>query len=72
LKRIQPDHATALKESDAHSLDHAIGKRATVARYGARYWAVYLDADLLAVTVYKKGALAVQALLSQILFPKRK
>ena len=31
-----------------------------VTRYGDRYWAVYLNEQLLAVTVYKKGALAVQ------------
>jgi hypothetical protein len=34
--------------------------KATVARYGARHWAVYYNGELLAVTVYKKGALAVQ------------
>jgi hypothetical protein len=32
-----------------------------VERYGGRYWAVYLNGELLAVTVYKKGALAVQS-----------
>ena len=31
-----------------------------VKRYGSCYWAVYLNGELLAVTVYKKGALAVQ------------
>jgi hypothetical protein len=31
-----------------------------VTRYGTRYWAVYLNHELLAVTLYKKGALAVQ------------
>lgn len=31
-----------------------------VVRYGMRYWAVYVDDELLVVTVYKKGALAVQ------------
>lgn len=29
----------------------------------SRHWAVYLDGELLAVTVYKKGALAVAATL---------
>jgi hypothetical protein len=38
----------------------AIAMQITVTRYGARHWAVYLDGQLLAVTVYKKGALAVQ------------
>lgn len=38
----------------------------TITRYGARHWAVYLNGQLLAVTVYKKGALAVQdAILSR-------
>jgi hypothetical protein len=30
-----------------------------VGRYGSRNWAVYEDGDLLCVTVYKKGAVAV-------------
>lgn len=32
----------------------------SVSRYGVRYWTVYLNDELLAVTVYKKGALAIQ------------
>ena len=35
-----------------------------IMRYGSRYWAVYVDDELLVVTVYKKGALAVQNALS--------
>ena len=31
----------------------------TYSRYGRRYWAVYDSDDLLCVTVYKKGAIAV-------------
>ena len=39
--------------------------QSSITRYGSRHWAVYLNGKLLAVTVYKKGALAVQdALLS--------
>jgi len=34
--------------------------KTAVTRYGARHWAVYHKGQLLAVTVYKKGALAVQ------------
>lgn len=30
-----------------------------VTRYGSRNWAVWLDGELLAVTLYKKGAKAV-------------
>jgi hypothetical protein len=37
-----------------------------VSRYGERYWAVYLNGQLLAVTVYKKGALAVQEALESL------
>jgi len=37
---------------------------AQIARYGTRFWAVYLNGELLAVTVYKKGAVAVQELLN--------
>jgi hypothetical protein len=33
--------------------------RIEITRYGNRNWAVWLDGDLLAVTVYKKGAQAV-------------
>jgi len=33
--------------------------RIEITRYGNRNWAVWLDGELLAVTVYKKGALAV-------------
>jgi hypothetical protein len=32
-----------------------------IAKYNSRFWAIYLDGELLAVTVYKKGALAIAA-----------
>jgi hypothetical protein len=38
----------------------------TVTRYGTRNWAVYLNGELLAVTVYKKGALAIRTTLEQL------
>jgi len=31
----------------------------SINRYGNRNWAVYFNGELLAVTVYKKGAVAV-------------
>ena len=31
-----------------------------ITKYGNRHWAVFLDGQLLCVTVYKKGALAVR------------
>jgi len=49
------------KESTARSVE----LQTSVARYGARYWAVYLNGQLLAVTVYKKGALAIQNALAR-------
>ena len=49
------------KESAAQ----AVELQTSVTRYGARYWAVYLNGQLLAVTVYKKGALAVQNALAR-------
>jgi hypothetical protein len=36
-----------------------------ITRYGTRFWAIYLNGQLLAVTVNKKGALAVQAALTR-------
>ena len=37
-----------------------------ITKYGTRHWAVFVDGQLLCVTVYKKGALAVRdALLHQ-------
>lgn len=32
----------------------------TIGRYGSRNWAVYLNGRLLAVTVYRKGAIAIR------------
>lgn len=31
-----------------------------ITKYGARFWAVYVNGLLLCVTVYKKGAVAVR------------
>ncbi len=35
-----------------------------VCRYGSRYWAVHQGTELIAVTLYKKGALRVAQLLA--------
>lgn len=35
-----------------------------VKKYGNRNWAIYINDDLLAVTVYKKGANAIKAALT--------
>ena len=39
-----------------------------VTRYGSRNWAVWIDGDLLAVTVYRKGARAIQATLNDLTY----
>jgi hypothetical protein len=35
-----------------------------IGRYGSRFWAVHLGVELIAVTVYKKGAVRVAQLLT--------
>jgi hypothetical protein len=42
--------------------------RTAVVRYGSRHWAIYLNGQLLAVTVYKKGAVAIQEALGSAPF----
>jgi hypothetical protein len=42
-------------------------KRIEITRYGTRNWAVWLDGELLAVTVYKKGARAIARVLAGLL-----
>ena len=34
--------------------------------YATRYWAIYVDGELLAVTLYRKGAVAIVALIVKI------
>ena len=41
--------------------------RIEITRYGSRNWAVWLDGELLAVTVYKKGATAVVNTIAKLL-----
>ena len=36
-----------------------MSERLSITKYGDRYWAVWLDGQLLAVTLYKKGATAI-------------
>jgi hypothetical protein len=42
-------------------------KRIEITRHGTRNWAVWLDGELLAVTVYKKGARAIAEVLTVLL-----
>ncbi|MBU6178314.1 MAG: hypothetical protein KGR69_01560 [Verrucomicrobia bacterium] len=46
--------------------------RIEITRYGSRNWAVWLDGELLAVTVYKKGAQAVAHALIRLTKPAGK
>lgn len=43
-----------------------MSERLTITKYGDRYWAVWLDGQLLAVTVYKKGAKAVASTITSL------
>ena len=43
-----------------------MSERLTITRYGSRYWAVWLDGQLLAVTLYKKGAQSVTAAITKL------
>ena len=43
-----------------------MSERLTITKYGSRYWAVWLDGQLLAVTLYKKGARAVTAAITTL------
>jgi hypothetical protein len=42
-----------------------MSKRLSITKYGSRYWAVWLDGQLLAVTLYKKGAQSVASAITQ-------
>ena len=39
---------------------------ATIEKYGSRNWAVRINGELLAVTVYRKGAQAIIELIQQL------
>ena len=41
--------------------------RLSITKYGSRYWAVWLDGELLAVTLYKKGARAITAAITTLI-----
>jgi len=38
----------------------------SITKYGERHWAVWLDGELLAVTLYLKGAQAIQAAITKL------
>ena len=40
--------------------------RLSITKYGDRYWAVWLDGQLLAVTLYKKGATAITSTITSL------
>ena len=43
-----------------------MSERLSITRYGSRYWAVWLDGQLLAVTLYKKGATAIASTITSL------
>ena len=43
-----------------------MSERLSITTYGDRYWAVWLDGQLLAVTLYKKGATAVATAITSL------
>jgi hypothetical protein len=71
MKNIHSEMAVLSKSFTEKSPNQNIDVQTVVGRYGPRHWAVYLNAQLLAVTVYKKGALAVQAALARQSSPSR-
>ena len=40
--------------------------RLSITKYGSRYWAVWLDGELLTVTLYKKGARSVASAITTL------
>ena len=63
----------ALRSVDQHGQSpHPEGElvmSVAIRKYGARFFAVYVNGELLAVTVYRKGAVAVAARLREIDYP---
>jgi hypothetical protein len=55
--------AQALEDEAIEQQQHKI----ELSKYGHVNWAVYLDGELLCVTVYKKGGLAVVEVLQKLL-----
>ncbi len=49
-----------------------MSERLSITKYGDRYWAVWLDGQLLAVTVYKKGATAIASAITSLTTPTGK
>lgn len=43
-----------------------MSERLSITKYGDRYWAVWLDGQLLAVTLYKKGATAIASTITSL------
>ena len=53
--RNKPEHVVRAQHQKERTDD------ISVSRYGeTRYWAVWINGELLAVTVYKKGAIAIR------------
>jgi hypothetical protein len=40
--------------------------KVTISKYGSKYWAVWVEEQLLVVTLYKRGALSVVNLVAKL------
>ena len=43
-----------------------MSERLSITKYGTRHWAVWIDGQLLAVTLYEKGAQAVATAITKL------
>lgn len=67
--RVFPAFAVATNPG-SHCAVGSMGKTSAMSieikRYGNRYWSIWLHGELIAVTVYKKGAVAVAHLITSL------
>jgi hypothetical protein len=52
--------------TSARNLKQMTKMKIEIQKYGFRHWGIYVDGELLAVTLYKKGAKAIETLLLKI------
>jgi hypothetical protein len=58
VAHLSSDIRTPQRRSLPRGVRHPM--KIEIARYGNRFWAIYRNGELLAVTVYKKGAIAIR------------
>jgi hypothetical protein len=58
MMKSAPENCTKVQSTSKHR--SADGRQVTLGKYkDSRYWAIWINGELLVVTVYKKGANAV-------------